>query len=144
MSFQHLGKPVCESSLLLFLFGSSRHFAKSSITSRWATVGQSSRKAFGKRDNFKSKKQTISFILFLIFLPQAWKIYRKSKSVSIFYFLIIYYFWFPWVFVAACGLSLVAVSGVYFLLWCVDSSLGWLLLFRSTGSRCTGFSSRIM
>ena len=40
-----------------------------------------------------------------------------------------------WVFVAACGLSLVAVSGGYSLLRCVGFSLRWLLLLQSMGSR---------
>ena len=42
--------------------------------------------------------------------------------------------WLHWVFVAMHGLSLVAASRGY-------SSLRWLLLLRSMGSRCTGFSS---
>ena len=50
-------------------------------------------------------------------------------------------FWLLWVFVAAPGLSLVAVSGGYSLLQCAGSSLPWLLLLRSTGSRHAGFSS---
>ena len=57
------------------------------------------------------------------------------------YFIFIIYFWLHWVFVAACGLSLVAVSGDYSSLQCVDFSLRWLLLLWCTGSRCTGFSS---
>ena len=63
----------------------------------------------------------------------------------LFYFKFIYfiyiYFWLHWVFIAACGLSLVAVSGGYSLLQCVGFSLRWLLLLWSTGSRRTGFSS---
>ena len=51
------------------------------------------------------------------------------------------YFWLRWVFVAVRGLSLVAASGVYSSLQCVGLSLRWLLLLRSTGSRCVGFSS---
>ena len=51
------------------------------------------------------------------------------------------YFWLHWVFVAARGLSLVAASGGYFSLRCACFSLWWLLLLRSTGSRCAGFSS---
>ena len=39
------------------------------------------------------------------------------------------------------GFSLVALSGGYSSLWCVDFSLQWLLLLRSTGSRRMGFSS---
>ena len=46
-----------------------------------------------------------------------------------------------WVFVAARGLSLVAVSRDYSSLQCAGSSLRWLLLLRSMGSRRAGFSS---
>ena len=56
-------------------------------------------------------------------------------------FILFIYFWLRWVFVAACGFSLVAFSAGYSPLWCADFSLRWLLLLRSTGSRCTGFSS---
>ena len=51
------------------------------------------------------------------------------------------YFWLRWVFVAAHGLSLVAVSGGYSLLRCLAFSLQWLLSLRSMDSRCVGFSS---
>ena len=51
------------------------------------------------------------------------------------------YFWLHWVFVAACGLSLVVESRGYSSLWCAGFSLGWLLLLQSMGSRCMGFSS---
>ena len=51
------------------------------------------------------------------------------------------YIWLRWVFVAARGLSLVAVSGGYSSLRCTGFSLRWLLLLQSTGSRRTGFSS---
>ena len=44
------------------------------------------------------------------------------------------------VFIAACGLSLVAASGGYSSLWCIGFSLQWLFL-QSTDSRCMGFSS---
>ena len=40
-----------------------------------------------------------------------------------------------WAFVAALGLSLVAVSGGYSLLQCVDFSFKCLLLLQSSGSR---------
>ena len=43
--------------------------------------------------------------------------------------------------VALHGLSLVAGSRVYSLLWCEGFSLWQPLLFRRTGSRCSGFSS---
>ena len=51
------------------------------------------------------------------------------------------YFWRRWVFVAACGLSLIVVSGGYSSLRCAGFSLWWLLLLWSTGSRRVGFSS---
>ena len=57
------------------------------------------------------------------------------------YLIYLFYFWLRWVFVAARGLSLVAVSGGYSSLWCAGFSLWWLLLLRSTGSRHSGFSS---
>ena len=63
-------------------------------------------------------------------------------TVSFFFnkFLFIY-FWLCWVFVAARGLSLVAVRGGYSSLTCTGFSLWWLLLLQSTGSRSAGFSS---
>ena len=51
--------------------------------------------------------------------------------------IIIFFFWLLWVFVAARGLYLVAVSGGYASLWCVSFPLRWLLL-PSTGSRHAG------
>ena len=51
------------------------------------------------------------------------------------------YFWLHWVFAAARGLSLAAASGDRSLLRCAGFLLRWLLLLRSTGSRCVGFSS---
>ena len=56
-------------------------------------------------------------------------------------FILFTYFWLCWVFVAARGLSLVAVSGGYSSLQCAGFSLRWLLSLRSTGSRHAGFSS---
>ena len=56
-------------------------------------------------------------------------------KINLFYLFI---FWLHWVFVAACGLSLVAASGGSSSLRCMGFSLRWLLLLRSTGSRCTG------
>ena len=50
-------------------------------------------------------------------------------------FIYLFIFGCIWVFVAARGLSLVAASRVYSLLWCTGFSLRWPLLLRSTGSR---------
>ena len=47
----------------------------------------------------------------------------------------LFFFWLRWVFIAARGLSLVALSGGYSSLWCVGFSLRWLLLLWSMGSR---------
>ena len=52
-----------------------------------------------------------------------------------------FFFWLHLVFIAVRGLSLVALSEGYSSLWCAGFSLRWLLLSRSTGSRCAGFSS---
>ena len=57
--------------------------------------------------------------------------------INLFYF----YFWLRWVFFAARRLSLVAASWGYSSLRCASFSLRWLLLLRSTGSRCVDFSS---
>ena len=66
----------------------------------------------------------------------------KAEGVLLFLFIYLcIYFWLCWVFVAARGLSLVAVSGGYSSLRCAGFSLLWLLLLRSTGSRRAGFSS---
>ena len=63
--------------------------------------------------------------------------------LSFFFFFINLFinFWLRWVFLAACGLSLVAASGGYSSLRRAGSSLRWLLLLQSTGSRHAGFSS---
>ena len=42
-----------------------------------------------------------------------------------------YLFWLYWVFFPGTGLSLVVVSGAFFLLWCAGFSLQWLLLLWS-------------
>ena len=59
---------------------------------------------------------------------------------SFFFFYKFIYFWLYWVFIAVRGLSLLAASSGYSLLWCAGFSLRWLLL-QSTGSRRAGFSS---
>ena len=61
-------------------------------------------------------------------------------GLFLFLFILFIYFLLHWVFVAACGLSLVAVSGGYSSLWYTGFSLWWLLLLRSMGSRHAGFS----
>ena len=66
------------------------------------------------------------------------------QLILMFFFFLInlfIYFWLHWVFVAVCGLSLVAVSWGYSSLRCTGFSLRWLLLLRSMGSRRAGFSS---
>ena len=63
-------------------------------------------------------------------LSKVW----KTVLMDFFFFIDLFYFWLCWGFVAACGLSLVAASGVYFLLQCAGFSLQWLLLLGVTGS----------
>ena len=69
------------------------------------------------------------------------------KKLCTLYFFLNLFNLFIYLFLAALGLrccrrlSLVAVSEGYSSFWCAGFSLRWLLLFRSTGSRCTGFSS---
>ena len=74
----------------------------------------------------------------------GYMLYTRSEDTSSFSNLkkkLFIYFWLHWVFVAACGLSLVVSSGGYSLLRCTGFSLRWLLLLRSMGSRRAGFSS---
>ena len=71
-------------------------------------------------------------------------IFKEGYKSSFFFFnlfTLFIYFWRHWVFVATCGLSLVAASGGYSLLRCTGFSLLCLLLLWSLGSRCAGFSS---
>ena len=80
-----------------------------------------------------------------LLMRRAW-IKRHSTWGSVLFclnkfVLFCFVFWLCWVFVAMCGLSLVAVSGGYSSLRCAGFSLSWLLLLRSTGSRHVGFSS---
>ena len=53
-------------------------------------------------------------------------------------FILFIYFWPHWVFIAVHGLSLVAASRGHSSLRYMGFSLQWLLLLRSTGSRCAG------
>ena len=66
--------------------------------------------------------------------------FRHTVSFKNFIYLFIY-FCRSWVFIAARGLSLVMASRGYSSLRCTGFSLWWLLLLRSSGSRCVGFSS---
>ena len=71
----------------------------------------------------------------------VWCKYCYSSFLFFLIYFIYFYFWLCWVFVAVCGLSLVAVSGGYSSLRHADFSLWWLLLLQSMGSRRTSFSS---
>ena len=55
----------------------------------------------------------------------------SSRADSTFYkflYLLFFYFWLHWVFVAVHGLSLVVASGGYSSLQCAGFSLRWLLI----------------
>ena len=71
-------------------------------------------------------------------LESPWGYYQAPHFLKKIYFI---YFWLHWVYIVARGLSLVAASGGYSWLQCAGFSLWWLLLLRSMGSRCVGFSS---
>ena len=86
---------------------------------------------------------SFSWVVFPGILNFSWYFQRASFFVVVVVYKFIYYFiyfWLCWVFVAACGLSLLAASRGYSLLRCAGL-LQWLLLLWSTGSRCVGFSS---
>ena len=83
----------------------------------------------------------IFLYLFLIYLFFKVFFFLFFVALGLFLNFLKFGFWLHWVFVAARGLSLVAASGGYSSLWCAGFSLPWLLLLRSTGSRCVGFSS---
>ena len=70
----------------------------------------------------------------------CWPIIISTNFIFLFFDLF-YFFWLCWVFVAVCGLSLVAASGRYSSLRCTGFSLWWLLLLRNMGSRHAGVSS---
>ena len=71
-------------------------------------------------------------------LESPWGLIQAPHFLKKIYFI---YFWLHWVYIVARGLSLVAASGGYSWLQCAGFSLWWLLLLRSMGSRCVGFSS---
>ena len=76
---------------------------------------------------------------YLTFIYLLWRnVYSSPLPIFLNKFI---YFWLCWLFVAACGLSLVAVSGGYSSLQCTGFSLQWFLLLRSMGCRHAGFSS---
>ena len=64
----------------------------------------------------------------------------KHFHILFFFNKFIYYLFLAALGLAVRGLSLVAASGSYSLLRCPGFSLWWLLVLRSTGSRCAGFS----
>ena len=65
----------------------------------------------------------------------------NTLGVFLVWFCFLIYFWLRWVFVAACRLSLVVVSGGYSSLHCMGFSWRWLLLLQSMGCRRAGFNS---
>ena len=81
------------------------------------------------------------FSFFLkIFIYLAALVFVAACSLLFFFKLINFvYFWLHWVFVAACGLSLVAVMRLW---WCAGLSLRWPLLLQSTVSRALAVVAR--
>ena len=64
-----------------------------------------------------------------------------SRAWPLFFFFNKFIYLFVCFIMAARGLSLVAASGGYSLLWCAGFSLRWLLFSQSTGSRRPGSRS---
>ena len=60
--------------------------------------------------------------------PHSLNYYSFLFLKKVFIYLFIYYFWLCWVFVVACGLSLVAATGGCSSLRCAGFSLQWLLV----------------
>ena len=102
-----------------------------------------------KISEFEENASTISSSSAMLVEGFWWMPFTTLRKFSLILFFILLffnlfiliYFWLHWVFVAAHGLSLAAVSRAYSSLRCEGFSLRWLLLLQSMGSRCTGFSS---
>ena len=74
--------------------------------------------------------------------PQLFlRILRVCLFVCFNKFIYLLYFWLYWVFIAACGLSLVAASGATLRCGARASHCGGFSLLWSMGSRCADFSS---
>ena len=63
---------------------------------------------------------------------------KNNSEESFKNFIYLFNFWLHWVFIAAHGFSVVALSRGYSLLQCMTFSLGWFLLW-SKSSRVCGF-----
>ena len=74
------------------------------------------------------------FMCLLVICVSSLKKCVFTLLAHVFFFLI----WLCWIFVAACGLSLVVASRGYSSLRCACFSLRRLPLLRSPGSRCAG------
>ena len=80
----------------------------------------------------------------LLFFFKYYFWYFLFLNLFLFNFILIFYINIYFIIgcsIAVCGLSLVAASGGYSSLQCVDFSLQWLLVLWSTGCRSAGFSS---
>ena len=106
----------------------------------WYIFPNISYHAVGTKESMSFKKCLSVFENKLLCEVSVW-IYFLIFNWKLLFFKKIYlfiYFWLHLVFVAARGLSLVAVSGGFSLLWCAGFSLWWLLLLQSMGSRHVG------
>ena len=77
----------------------------------------------------------------VLFIPKCPGSDDKFFFKKFIYFIYIHYFWLRWVFVAACGLSLVAASRGYSSLWCAASHCGG---FSCCGARALGTQATVV
>ena len=85
--------------------------------------------------------KSLQHILNLSAMNTYYSYNEKRIQFKFILFIYLFYFWLRWVFLAAHGLSLTAVTEGYSSLRCACFSLQWRLLLQSMGSRRTGFSS---
>ena len=120
---------------------SSEQFSQSG----WEVVSQAIVLSKSRNETWTHNSFFFFFLIYFMYFGLLWVFFFKLfYFIFIFfkiYLLIYFYFCLHWVFVAVCGLSLVAARGGCSSLPSLGFSLWWLLLLQSTGCRHTGFSS---
>ena len=118
LSFMNVSKSFL--NLLFWISITSRGGKFQNYTTNCTVLKVSFLQFKGKRDRLSQVYKDFASLLFIL-----------KKYLFI-------YLWLCWVFIAACGLSLAAVSGGYSSLQRAGFSLRWRHLLRGTGSRHVG------